>query len=426
LLKDKLLGHFEMFKQNYGIYIVAFCITMIVAKGFEYINQLYYLIVPILLCVILLKLISKGRLKNWKVTIYFMPFVLWILLSWIWSVHPEITFKRSIYFLFLIIGMESLSDLYQKDRGAIVKVFLPVIVGVITISFYSIEMKIPADYWSGGNGLGLKGFAAHQNTLSSILLICLAIMNLRLLERFTLRKDPGGLLVIIIFGNILTLVILLLTFSRGAILSYLVFLFTFLILSIGFKKTIGISFIGTIIFFIFILIPPIEKYIDYSMRKGAPSVISSRSELYKISFNAALDGGIIGIGYGMSNPKYVDKYLTHQIDGINVREKGNSILALTEEVGIIGLCLFYIPVFIVLYSLARSLIPRKSSVPLYEKKISSKKDKMERVFLFSILVSMLVHSQVEAWSTGVGSVLLPVFLFFLAISEKSRVKGEKS
>jgi hypothetical protein len=310
--------------------------------------------------------------------------------------------------------MESLSDFYQKGAGSLFKVFIPVIVVVVAISIFSLIVKNPADYWSGGNGLGLKGFAAHQNTLSSILLICLAIMNLRLLEWFTLRKDSAGLLVIIIFGNILTLVILLLTFSRGAIISYLVFLFSFMILSIGFKKTIRITFIGVIIFFILIWIPPTEKYIDYFMTKGSPSVLNSRSELYKISFNAALYGGIKGIGYGISNPKFVDKYLTHQIDGIIIREKGSSILALTEEVGIIGLCLFYIPVFIVLYGLARSLIPRKSSVPLYETKVLMKKDKMERVFLFSILVSMLVHSQVEAWSTGVGSVLLPVFLFFLA------------
>ena len=442
MLNDKLSGHFEIFKKSCGIYIVAFCITAIVAKGFDYVCQLYYLIVPILFCVILSELISKSKLKRkYPVTIYFMPFVICILLSSIWSIHPEITLKRSLYFLFLVIGMESLSDFYQKGTGSIAKVFMPAIVIVVSISIFSFIVKIPADYWNGGNGLGLKGFAKHQNTLSSILLICLSIMNLKLAEGFKLRKDPARLLAMIIFGNLATLIILLLTFSRGAILSYLVFLFSFMILFVGFNKTIQITFIGAIIFFILLCFPSIKKYKDYSLTKGAPSVFSSRSELYKISFNAALDGWRIGVGYGMSNPKYVDNSFTCWIDSACFREKGSTILALVEEVGFVGAILFYIPIIIVLYRIARRPIFRHLPGPICETRVSNgisrqtwgtgkesedaatafsltEKDKTEAKFLFAVLIAMIVHSQFEAWGTGVGSLSLPIFLFFLSKGKK--------
>ena len=180
-MSNKLFQKVETSKRNLGVAITATIILLIVFKGFVFVNMFYYLIVPILLVNILSETVLRGN-RNSKLgfTIYFLPFILWILLSYFWSVHPEITFKRSIYFIFLVIGMESISNLIPNNVNALVKVFLPASVIIVAVSIVSLIASIPLDYWSGGNGLGLKGFTMHQNMLGSLMYLFTSILTYRL------------------------------------------------------------------------------------------------------------------------------------------------------------------------------------------------------------------------------------------------------
>lgn len=68
-------------------------------------------------------------------------------------------------------------------------------------------------------------------------------------------------------------------------------------------------------------------------------MLRSRDEVWEISYEQALKGGLIGGGYGVT----IDSLEAFE-GGLNSagygREKGNSQLGIMEETGIVGLCLY--------------------------------------------------------------------------------------
>lgn len=71
--------------------------------------------------------------------------------------------------------------------------------------------------------------------------------------------------------------------------------------------------------------------------------------MWEPSYKAALNGGLTGLGYGISDPDILLPGTGSHYDGERyVREKGNSVLALIEEVGFTGLILFLLPLMYVL------------------------------------------------------------------------------
>ena len=85
-----------------------------------------------------------------------------------------------------------------------------------------------------------------------------------------------------------------------------------------------------------------SSHINQLLRKDGGSILSRRMILWEPSFEAAKIGGAAGLGYGISAPNIKISELTgsYYENGRYVREKGNSVLALIEEVGIVGLAAF--------------------------------------------------------------------------------------
>ncbi len=69
--------------------------------------------------------------------------------------------------------------------------------------------------------------------------------------------------------------------------------------------------------------------------------------MWEPSYKAAQEGGLVGLGYGISHPEIRSgEYSDHFENGRLIREKGNSSLALIEEAGLIGLVLFILPMIV--------------------------------------------------------------------------------
>ena len=150
--------------------------------------------------------------------------------------------------------------------------------------------------------------------------------------------------------------------------------------------------------------------------------------MWEPSYKAALEGGLFGLGYGISHPEIRSgEYSDRFENGRLIREKGNQSLALIEEAGLIGLILFILPIIYLLIKLpdTRYLIPDKdyksgirnpaSPSSLHYDEASITLLPTTYSLLSAALAAFLLHSQFEAWWVGVGSVQLPLFFIYTGL-----------
>ena len=300
--------------------------------------------------------------------------------------------------------------------------------------------NIPSQSWSGGNGLGFMGFAGHQNTLAAALLFTLpGVFALRAersahrakgpdISGFPLRSNieqsapinrdfhfvpTKGIapsifrlssfvsrlssFILLIAFNVLFLI---LTYSRASILSLAVGIIIYLLITKSKKILTYLISATAIIIILYITIPFIQYSADSVLNKDGGRILDRRMILWEPSLQAAARGGIFGLGYGVSAPEIKTHLLTgsYYEDGRYVREKGNSVLAIIEETGLIGLIFFLLPLFYITLKISES--PKSQIIA-------------HRSLLTAALAAMLIHSQFEAWWVGVGSVTLPLYLLIL-------------
>ena len=312
-------------------------------------------------------------------------------------------------------GILSSVLLYKKffpEKG--IGFLIPANIIILILSAVSLIFSIPADRWTGGNGLGFMGFAGHQNTLAAALLFTLpGLLGCKIKDKSTKIKVQGIFYFLLLTSNFL---LLLLTYSRAAILALALGIITYLLITKS-KKILAILFSSTVVLFVlYFTVSPLQSSIDSILNKDGGNIFNRRTILWEPSLEAAKLGGIFGLGYGVSAPNIKTPLKTgsHYEDGRYIREKGNSVLAMVEETGLIGLLLFLLPLFWV----TRKFIIYNLQFTIKEKL----KNNYTLYIVHCTLFALLIHSQFEAWWVGVGSVVLPLFLIFLfmtLLQEKS-------
>lgn len=154
----------------------------------------------------------------------------------------------------------------------------------------------------------------------------------------------------------------------------------------------------------FLLIPNLGEFVYQKfIVKGtgldiAGSFEQSRAGVFAASLAGAEAGGFLGGGFGIiigSDPSGYSGGVSSVGYG---REKGNSILAVIEEIGLVGVIIFLL-IFTAFFSKARSAY----------KKSRKKSQKAQVGFLAGYVFAMLVMSNFEAWLVAPGS---PESLFF--------------
>ena len=326
---------------------------------------------------------------------------IWFLLTSLWSSYPTISAERAFYFILISIGCISAGMLWRRySNKGILDFLLPTNIFVVLLCLFSLVTYIPADSWTGGNGKGFMGFFGQQNQLASIILFTMP-------AAFGLKIKNKSINIIFFYFLLLTsnLLLLLLTYSRASILSLVIGAAIFLIINKNWKiisYSFGVIVLLTVIIF---LNPTLKNYSEYIINKDFPEFYSSRIWMWEPSYQAALNGGLVGLGYGISDPNIKPGSLgDHYENGRFVREKGNSILALVEETGIVGLVLFILPIFFILRKFRK-----------YNVEFRIKDNNYAVYILLSALTAFIIHAQFEAWWVGVGSVQLPLFFLYLGL-----------
>jgi len=424
-------------------YALPLFVIAIISNSIEEINFIYYT-VPIFLILFIfvgLKDIKFGEIrfgsliKNYKeisinntdanilitLLVLMLAVTVWYISSALWSDYPGVSLQRGFYFGLLATGCIFGGYLWMKDSDkSIFDYLLPANIIIIVLSIFSLISNIPDDSWSGGHGKGFMGFFGHQNLLGSLILFTIPAVFYKLWRPvnsdqtsvYSKENKVRSLLTtnfllfttyyLLLTANFLTLA---LTYSRASWLSLTAGILIFLILIKNWKILI-ISF-SLLTFFVFLVftIPSLNKTFSKIILKDFNTVLESRIYLWEPSVKAAKIGGLIGLGYGISEPDILVPGTGSHYEGERyVREKGNSTLALIEETGIVGLILFVIPLFYILLKLFTNHYS-----PLT----------IDHSLLTSTLAAFLLHSQFEAWMVGVGSVQLPLFLILLGLIVRS-------
>ncbi len=182
---------------------------------------------------------------------------------------------------------------------------------------------------------------------------------------------------------------------------------------------------------LFLASPQIKSSVTDYIYKTENTIGDRRSTQLEATISAAKHGGLIGLGYGISDPKNIierDKVVGQRY----YREKMISVLALVEEVGVIGLILFLAIIGYVFWLLFRTFNPH-SSIHSFSVKGRSQSEadvpleqtsgglfrgqhstgKWKSSFLIAVLVGLCFNAQIEGWWLGAGS--WQFLLFFTII-----------
>ena len=352
-----------------------------------------------------------------KILIWLLPFGVWASLTAIWSLEPVISFSRGLFYIFISSTSVLIGYIYKNKTRDLFKQFLILNGLIIFISFLSLISGIPSDAWTANHGMGFTSIFTHQNTLAAVLMFTLIgpvyfLLNAcptsleRGIPKFMLSgveacfKRESILLGLLILAN---LFFIYLSYSRAVMLA----LFVGGVLLVYLTGTIKTN----LIFTLFLIISGASVFhffgnnINSYLKKGGSDYFARRNILWEPSYKAALNGGIIGLGYGVTDPTINSTYKKENRFGELKREKGNSILAIVEETGIIGLILFLLPSgFILKNSTKKIFQARKFRILNFEFLIG-----------FSFLIAFLIHAQFEAWMVGVSSFYLFDFFMFTSL-----------
>jgi len=403
--------------------IIPLSAVAILSRTFPIFSYFYYLL-PLLFLLILFagyKFVIKDKaLRN--ILILLFLFGLWCAGTSFWSDYPFVSLSRSGYFVFISLAAVLGGYLWQQIDSDSLSFLLPANIIIVSLSIFSLITNVPPESWTGGNSKGFMGFAGHQNTLASAILFTLpaTINKIPSLEGNNLSRlgsqakaERGGLILLLFFN----LIILLLTYSRATILALICGVIVFLILN---KKWNTLRYSAAVVLLIFSFIwfsPSLKMEVNKFVRKDFPAFYSTREWMWVPSYKAALNGGLFGLGYGISNPDIIVPGIGSYYDnGRYIREKGNSFLALIEESGLIGLLLFILPVVYLFYKYrdTRYRVPNENLV-------SDTRNPASGILLASI-AAFIIHSQFEAWMVGVGSIQLPLFFFYTGCMIKTSTK----
>lgn len=389
-------------------YLMPLLAAGIISRTFNITGYLYYAVPVLLIISIIIFLIAVPReSKDYFYFLIIILFPVYCILTTLWSLTPVISIQRALYLLLIYTGIFT-SVLFIKHfsiKKTSLEFLLPANIIIVILSLFSLISGIPGNSWTGGNALGFKGFAGHQNTLAGAILFTLPGVVALGIEQSARRQSPGVFrlwsFILLLASNLLLLTI---SYSRAALLALAFGIIAYLIFTNS-KKILSYLFIIFIsVIALYYTVPPVQNSLNSVLYKNNERPLDRRTILWQPSLEAAKLGGLFGLGYGVSAPgiKTPLKTGSHYENGLYIREKGNSVLALIEETGFVGLLLFLLPFMLLIKKFKNQ-----------NSKFKIVTDDYTLYIVHCTLLVMLIHAQFEAWWVGVGSISFPLFLIFL-------------
>lgn len=331
-------------------------------------------------------------------------FVIYAFFSAVYSPFPYLTLERSTTVLVLYISVFWIIWKYAYEQGPkkIIYLMLDVTKLIIILSFLMIFVSPQRVFLSGR----FQGILQNPNSLG---ITCAIFMPLMLWQFLETKKR------IALFFFFLMLIGLFLSASRNSINASVIALGYFIyIRSMKYKPLIFFTSISLILMFVWFMQTIAKEFFHVYYRVESISSMGGRTELWPMALNLIADKPIFGYGFGVEDKILYLKsiMLRNQPAGI----VHNSYLGLMLQLGIIGLAIFFIPLFVLLF---KELFSRQDTpIPLL------------RHALRASFIAGLLCSIFESWVYSVGNAqafpfwIMVMLLVFYRYEDKEKILPE--
>ena len=349
---------FTFLRPFYGLLLLVFLrptLDIFTSKSIIAFGE-YYLNTASLLAILAIALsvsIIFRNLNELKKLPLKSPIILFILLTFI-SIFYSFNFATSvaewlrilsIFFLY-ILSFVLIKNKYNFNKLVYTIIASTIIPGFM--SLYQFFTKTGMTIIDEDITNRIFGTFAHPNLLAYYLTIPLA-----LLVFLVLKKDANYIKKILIYSLLLfNFIILLLTFTRGAWVAFLIILLIFG--TVKYRKFLAISILG--LFLIYMLLPPLSARVNNLFVYNPYSSIQWRINIWKDGFKYAQENIIAGHGLGTAKEIILNK----RGERFGSADPHNDYLKIFIENGILGVISYIAIIVSLIFTLMKKYMKTKS------------------------------------------------------------------
>lgn len=364
----------------------------------------------IFLAALMLALVIRGDIvRGFRLAFarIFVVYVLWCIATVAWSEVPILSILKVTALVLTSAAFIGAGYGWASRHGSdnLLAFLLPVLA---VVAFAGLPGPQP---YSGGTTL-YQGMSLNPNDLGILAAsaLPLAIYNAWDMRR---RRKGGRQYVVWIVATLAILGLIWLTGSRASMLCAATILGAFSLAVSPSWRVTALVFGGLAMVVAYLALPKVQQNLyENVVAKGADNgdVLYTRRETWGESYDGALQGGLLGLGYGVA-AGYTDfKFgLTANTYG---REKGNAQLAVWEETGLVGL---------VLYALL--VVALTTEMPRTFRSLPTASLRVQYALLGGLCVGLLIQSAFEAWWTSPGAAEFTVFFAAIGVLTVFRQYG---
>lgn len=339
----------------------------------------YAFLLPLILSTLILISKQHVRLPRGILGSFYL-FITYAFVTAFWTENTALSLTKWLAYVFLVLtlfvgGVAVGSSKSENPFWPLKWIFIP----IVLVSLLALLRGVG---WYSGN---FRGYCRNSNELGATIMLTSPWLIYELRRKWSPGRERLALLAL----SGASAVILISTFSRAA-LGALFILVTFAgwSLKLGRKFVIGYAVLGLLLG-VYVLRPTTYGAIYQAVvEKRSENVLNSRLEQLQDSWGAAKKGGWFGVGFGVSVGS--SRYWNMESFTEASREKGNSMLAVVEELGVTGLALY----LVLLCSIWGSLQRFSRTVDADGKFIY--------MLSLGFLFGAIFHSALEAWFLSTG------------------------
>ncbi|MGO9171307.1 MAG: hypothetical protein ACLP7P_05000 [Rhodomicrobium sp.] len=389
------MNRYPLFFLLFSLTLVAFAVVDVRYLGLVF-NQAVRWVFLVLLFAFLLWRGSLGRGLQGGVGALILMYTCWIIATVFWSEVPALSLPKAFVNAIVVLTCVSAGFTWANAMAPNHSLTVYASISAVTVISGVAGVTVPEATMDTGSVVLYSGLAYNPNLLGILIIMS---MPWALWFYDESRNKPLRRRILAFFCLALLLATLLFTGARSSILSVGVVVLVYLLYA-GFGRSLAILAVGVSALLVF---PSLIDWAWSLIQKGqqeSGDILYSRREVWEASLAGAEQGGMFGVGYGVSAGEHVFEGGFSAI-GYG-REKGNSALAVIEELGQIGFVLYVL----LMLGLLWRLISAAHVAP-------SRAMRIQIALVLGTLLALIISSQFEAWWTAPGS---PPSPFFWALS----------